>query len=349
MSMKKKGRGSSKKRKRVKKFEEHCPFWLFTLFVVSWSGVFFLVVALFYVALLKPAYQFIPIASEARPSYSARVDRGFELIDEMMDEMMDEGMVEEASPFQSCRPLDATDVEASAIEDWLGADRLLRGLGDRCVMDGGRILVTFAYNDIVPFSERPYLQHGVGVVDGGFQADTFYCRTSPRGEPASITASNGKIELQCAFQAGDDGIVRTIVLGEDLRVDAAATLNHPGNGAGYRLDTGDHAREYCVSLVQDAMDKVYGRFTIAGEGSVCRLRNGVIVIANSGARLYVLGSTGELRGSWDGLLSDSLQPVVIGSEGSFVDIAGTSEQGEATILRVDIRSLNGDELYRSGG
>jgi hypothetical protein len=81
-------------------------------------------------------------------------------------------------------------------------------------------------------------------------------------------------------------------------------------------------------------------------GSACRLRNGTWVIADGGDRVLVVQADGSVRET--SVDQQGREPLIIGSEGSNVDIwyvVGDGGYFGESILRLDTRTLGTQELF----
>jgi hypothetical protein len=318
--MKKKRRGSKKRASRA-----HCPFWMFILFVTGWFAVALCAVAIFYASLRAPAERARLAAVKSSAAAPVRASDG--------NDVGAQASAQSSSPapavsIVSCRPLEEGDAETSRILEWLGEENALRRLGDRCMLNDGRTFVTFTYNARVPGSERLYLQHAAGMIgNGGISVNSFYCRTSPRGEPADLALNEGKLELRCTYEEGGEEVSRYIPLDGDGANDAR-------NLIGIRAGTGDFARDYCVER---------------SDGDLCLLRNGEWILASAdddGGLVFLNLKNGADEGK---AIPEGATFTIIGTEGGYAYVYETlSDRGHGSvhrIYRVNVRTGDRELIF----
>lgn len=367
--MRKKGRGQVK-RKPVKKkcTSPVCPFWVFVLFISAWFVVAALFVVFFYWAVRKPVQQLIPIAETNGGSTAMGVEIiPDEVVDPQPQEQKEEQPVLEIDQpsvtIESCRPLEETDWEAESIRDLVtGWGGELRQLGDRCQLSTGQSVITFTSNILVHGTTRYFLNHTMATFmkdDRLPNYESFYCRTSPRGEPAKILQEDGDLVLECAFNEGAK-IIRRYLHYSITSYDESAvvnssgikTYNDPRNYIDEKRGTGDYSREFCTDLPIDNSPHE--------TADICKFRNGSFAgFSSSSGDFYQKESkeseyshkpyTIEIRGDDGSCHGPGFVVDIIGSEGSNIDILCSyhykGEDGNAHLDRMNIRTGEITQLY----
>ncbi|MBD3251941.1 hypothetical protein GF380_05860 [Candidatus Uhrbacteria bacterium] len=373
MPTKRKGRVSKTRKHKV--HAPSCPFWVFVLFICAWFVLAAVVIALFYSGIRKPVRQVLPIHSD--PIYQERTYEGFDPLQypepaapdvdggeggsgNEGGAMMEEKKMNETLMIASCRPLEETDTETSAVRRWIeDRDGQMRELGQRCALGDGRQLISFTYNATVPFSTRLYLEQVVAIADAStLEAQSFYCHTSPRGTAVTLVNGVEGVEAHCRAPVEDGQRVRVIALEVEpsLRIDLARTFKHSLNQEGYRFGTGDTMREFCVTetIGDETLPEWFGSEGVTQQtGSVCRLRNGVWVVAEGrGGVIRVDKQAGEVLRTSDDVIAFGPYPKIISTLGSDIDIVDSFGEGFyqwVKLYRVNARTMSSSVLVNREG